>query len=441
MKSFGTSQVHLIPFDLGFVFYDVLNIDNSKNLIFGNEFVEELIETYKNKNPEVSIKNNIIFKHDEYNIKRVSFINSDLCDDAIAIFKLRFNLYCYILMSGVGMFVYIDNGLEAIPASIKPLTEPLHHAVVANYQKKITRLMMLKKFKCEESIFNIEKLMMEFRTCCWGIINDLVKQKKQKLLREFSSDVNYKSQGLSYVLTIYLLAQERYTSNEINHLLYSPIFNNITDVSHWQAINKKISKQYNGDVCCVKAADLEIHFSWSGVGVVSKQSFDKIEDIFNDKCVCDLLKAEIYVQSKWFIADNSLDNIKGQDNTLENMQRLLSLIDYSQAELENEVSANMSEFYKSILDKIISTSEVRKLYKSVSSQISSQMRIKEAIYEDKKDKNILIMNVFMALFTAASLFKAILEIIERDFSLRNIVLFLGSLIIAVTAVMFNHYYK
>lgn len=42
MPKFGVPQIHIIPFDLGVVFFDVLAIDNSKNLLFAEDFCDEM---------------------------------------------------------------------------------------------------------------------------------------------------------------------------------------------------------------------------------------------------------------------------------------------------------------------------------------------------------------------------------------------------------------
>lgn len=60
-----------------------------------------------------------------------------------------------------------------------------------------------------------------------------------------------------------------------------------------------------------------------------------------------LLKVEAYVQSRWFIADNSMDNVnKNSTATMESLQRTASLMEFYQAELDNEISANMNTLQK-----------------------------------------------------------------------------------------------
>lgn len=231
------------------------------------------------------------------------------------------------------------------------------------------------------------------------------------------------------------------TCNEINHLMYSPIFNNVFDPNYWTDIQERMNENCIEPECLVNATNIVVHFSWAGVAIVSDTTYKSFRDIICDPYLCDLIKAEIYVQSKWFIADNSLDNTKGHKYNLEGIQTFLSYMEYSQAELDNEISANMSTFFKMILAKIVLTSEIRKLYKSVISQIQTQKKLKEAEYEDKKAKNRLVVNGFLAIFTAASLYKTVIELIKNDYSKQNIIIFAFVLLLSLGIVVFEYYDK
>lgn len=65
-KSFA--QIHIIPFDIGYAFYDPLLMDNKKNLENAKEFMDKLKNYYANtsiqviNNYEIQMQNNIIKK-------------------------------------------------------------------------------------------------------------------------------------------------------------------------------------------------------------------------------------------------------------------------------------------------------------------------------------------------------------------------------------------
>ena len=155
--------------------------------------------------------------------------------------------------------------------------------------------------------------------------------------------------------------------------------------------------------------------------------------------ISELIKVEAYIQSRWFIADNCMDNItKTSTCSMESLQRLASLIEYSHSELENGISANMSSLYKTILEKVIATSEVKQLYKSVANQINIQKKIKEAQNQDRKKKHKLLVDIFLAIFTASSLYKTVRDIMKGEFSWKNLVLFIVLLAVAIATVLFNY---
>lgn len=66
--------------------------------------------------------------------------------------------------------------------------------------------------------------MLQFREICWDIVYDGVKHKRIDHLREYSGNRKYKSDGLSYVLTIYLFERGEISDKEMKHLLCSSMF-------------------------------------------------------------------------------------------------------------------------------------------------------------------------------------------------------------------------
>ena len=134
-----------------------------------------------------------------------------------------------------------------------------------------------------------------------------------------------------------------------------------------------------------------------------------------------------------------MDNVnKNSSYSMETLQRLASLIEFSQAEIESDISANMNTLYKKILNQVVITSEVKQLYKSVANQINTQKKIKEAQYQDKKRKNKLIVDLFLAVFSASSLYKTISDLVYGSFSWVNWLLFGAMSLVAVGTIIFNY---
>lgn len=429
--------MHIIPFDLGCIFNDCLSVNNSKNSVFAKSFNQNLINLAKEYG--IDVKDNITLKYLGQTVDGISFDNSDLVDSSICIASLLPHLKCYVLSNGVGVFVFSDfDGIALKNTDQSIFTHS--KALLANYQKEVSQAAILNRFEDKE-IFAEEKKMMElFRDLCWKIVNEGVKKKLIPHTRKFSGAKTYKADGLSYVLTVYLINKNALNENEINYLMESKIFNKVTTQSEWGNIDKIIKASKEEKVKHVLEADNALsYYSWSGVAVEVENNLTSYEEILNIPLIAELIKVEAYIQSRWFIADNCMDNItKTTTCSMESLQRLASLIEYSQSELENGISANMSSLYKAILEKVIVTSEVKQLYKSVSNQISIQKKIKEAQNLDRKKKNKVVVDIFLAVFTASSLYKTVWDIVKSQFSWRNWVLFIALLAVAIATVLFNY---
>lgn len=437
MTNAGIEQIHIIPFDLGCVFYDCLSINNSKNLEFAEAFNKELAKECKKH--KIDIEDNIELKRLGKTISGVKYKNNELAETAICIADLMPHLKCYVLANGVGVFVLADFEGKAL-GKTDPSIHLYSKALIANYQKKITQATILNRFDGEDIMPEEEKAMLTFREICWSIVAEGAKKRKIQHTRKYSGAKTYKADGLSYVLTIYLIKENELTENEFNHLMRSTVFSKVTDKNEWCNIHKTVTEtECEDSTTTLKIGDTYSYYSWSAVAVEIKQDLKTYEEIAQDPIISVLLKAELYVQSRWFIADNSMDNINKNANcSMESLQRLASLIEFSQAELENDISANMNTLYKKVLNQIVITSEVRQLYKSVASQINTQKKIKEAHYQDKKKRNKLIADLFLAIFSASSLYKTVLDLVTGNFSWVNWLLFAAMMLVAVGTIIFNY---
>lgn len=441
MKQIGVSQIHLIPFDLGIVFYDVLSIDNTRNLEYANTFCEELSQAIENKGWELTKLFNT--KGGRKGKKRVpltiDYAKNEFTDQAICRVEIKDNLVCYLLSSGVGMFEFADLNSEALLNTDKSIGN-YSKALVANYQKKVTQLTILNRADFPDVFPKEEESMLEFRRICWKIIEESTKQKKIKPVRPFSGREDYKSDGLSYVLTIYLIKKGELSQNEMDHLLCSSFFSKVANPEKWKGIDERIKNsepQQKSPV--VEVGFGKIYPAWSAVAVETSLPFDTMDDIRKNEDIVSLLKVESYVQSRWFVADNSMDNVnKSSTCSMESLQRIASLMEFCQAELDNEISANMGTQQKNLLKPIVETSEVKKLYKSVLSQINTQKKIKEAHYQDRKRKNKLIVDLLLAVFSANSLYKTVMDLVKGSFSWMNWVIFGAMMLVAIGTIIFNY---
>lgn len=440
MKKIGVPQIHLIPFDLGIVFYDVLSLDNTKNLLYANIFCEKVSQIVKNNGWKFqklfSIKGN---GEKSKTLSTISYDRNSFADQAICKVEIKDNLICYILSSGIGIFEFADLNSEALKNTDKSISN-YSKALIANYQKKVSQSTILNKADFPDVFPKEEESMLEFRRICWKIVDESAKHKKIKKVRPFSGCEAYKSDGLSYVLTIYLLKSNELSTKEINHLLCSSFFSNVTNANKWESIDEKIKNSEPQQTSqAIEVTTGKIYPAWSAVAVETSAPFETIDNIRDNEDIVSLLKVEAYIQSRWFIADNSMDNVnKNATYSMENLQRIASFIEFCQAELENEISANMGTQQKNLLKPIVETSEVKQLYKSVIGQINTQRKIKEAHYQDKKRRNKFIVDLFLAVFSASTLYKAVIDLVNGSFNLTNWILFGIMMIVAIGTIVFNY---
>ena len=98
----------------------------------------------------------------------------------------------------------------------------------------------------------------------------------------------------------------------------------------------------------------------------------------------------------------------------------------------------MGTTQKNILTQVVETSEVKKLYKSVLSQIKTQLKIKEAHYQYKKSRDRLVADLFLAVFTASSLYKTVMDIVHENYTWVNSLIFGAMVLLAIGTIIFNY---
>lgn len=428
------AQVHLIPFDIGYAFYDPLLIDNKNNLENASKFIDRLQRYYSKKGIEVIPNYELQIQNDK--VTKFYCKRNQGADNAIGIVKFTKNLFCYILTNGIGIFVLYDSNNEALKNS----TGIEKHNIVlkAACEKKIAQASILNQYEGEHVFKQYEEIMLEFREICWKIIREIATVHKS-LIRKFSSNKLYKSNGLSYVLTIHIFREGTITPKEVNSLMYSYLLSGIIKKENWQSIEEELKEEKQYEEKKIEITNEKIYFAWSGIAVITDKFTEIYEELIKNPIISALIRAEVYIQSRWFIADNSIDNINKSSNyNLESLQKIASMIEFSQAEIENETSANMDRLYKSILEGVVQSSNVKNIYQSVSSQLNIQKKIKEAYYADKRSRNRFLGNCFLAIFTACSLYQAVYDLITVKFNLWKGILFATILLISIIAVWIEY---
>ena len=439
MKNKILDQVHIIPFDIGTVFYDEVSLDNTKNIKLAELFTEEMSKFCKER--EYAFTKNfesVIIGRRKKDYKFFSYAYARHCLFHVVLSK---NLRFYMISSGVGVFVLNDIAAEYLPDDdLKNYeTSGLSHILLARYQKEYMQEKLLEPDETSKLV-TINNMMAEFKKKCWQTIEVLTKTLRINLLRPYSACDEYKHHGFSYVLSMYIANKKEVTEDELKYLLYASILKSNLHPSNWSKLAREgLGLMEHYECSMVKESERNsAYFSWSAVAIYTDIEYN-IDELAEIDIFKDMLKAEIYVQTRWFVGDNTLDNVRGKYYNLEKIERLLGLLNLTTSELSNETSANMSTFYKKICKCIIETSSIQSLYSSASTQLNIQRNIKMAQYGKAKNKNRLILNLILSLFTAISLAKTLKDFLDSEFNWRNWIIFAATICIAVGVIVVNYY--
>ncbi len=438
-KNVSAGLVHIVPFDIGYAFFDDLSINNSKSYKLMTTYIEFLKGECDRHGYEVH--NNLKLLNDQIDYV---FVDKKLCDKAFCYVKLLPGLYCYLLSSGVGVFVLCDLDQKAIKDEKDALSE-YGSLLTVGYQKVFTQDVLLDNPSNAEALSEERKAIRIFMGIAWRAVSKLNEKErkfKNRHIRKISSDASYKSNGLSYVLSIYVLDRAVFDDDQIDYLLYSASNNQVLQKESWKELSSKEIPQgaYKKQERKIENGDGDTFYSWSAVAIANSKRHIGFSDILNDGVLCDLIKAEIYIQSRWFLGDNSLDNFKmSKKINLEGIEKVKNVLEATYASLDNETSANMTTLYKKMIKEIIETSDIKRLYKSSISQLNIQKNLTLSKNEDSKRKSALITNILMSVFTAMSLYKSLNEFSKSSFDAKSITLFCCSLLLAVGMVVWNFF--
>ena len=141
------------------------------------------------------------------------------------------------------------------------------------------------------------------------------------------------------------------------------------------------------------------------------------------------------------MGDVAIDNFKFKRVSFENVVKTQAMVDIVKAELNNNTSANMTSFNRKVLNECIETSGIKQVYNLTSKQLKIQKQLIETRMSNKVRRNKLIIDLFVAIFTGASLYKAIMEAKNSSggWDWAAFAIFLVCVLIAVGIVIINHF--
>lgn len=431
----GNDIFHIIPFDSGLTFFDELSLNNKDSLSCINMYLDLLSDKINKSGFELFSNISAINDNGDYKVE-----DKIMCAEAICYIKLITGLYCYILQSGIAVFLCADFNSSKFSKSTMQKLSKQSQCLQLGYRKVYGQKALLNP-SYDTKVFSKEKeLMYQLMDDIWATTKEVARKYPKKYLRKNSSNLDYKHHGFSYVLSIYLINKDTISQNELLNLMYSSYWRQVLDEEKWPQIEDDIKKTVIKTTNYIdNGNNYQIHFSWTGVAIVSPKSFNCFKDVLDDSVVSNVVKAENYVQSRWFLGDSCLDNFK-LDKKI-NLEKIISIqneLEFIEAELDNTTSANMTSFYKKVTAKIVETSEIKSLYSSVIRQVKVQASLSRAKIEKSKRRSLFVSSILVSIFTAFSMYKSINEFLNSGFDTRNVILFITTCLLAFGLVVFEY---
>lgn len=328
--------IHIVPFDMGISFLNYEGVNRYSK----EQFVDDLREKVSS---------------DHYEVKEVKEVKEYFCR-----IILSEQIECRLFEFGIGVFVI--KGIPQLNFRDAKKIFQKYDACFAYYKKKMHQKIIL-----EGNSIELKK-MLSLMNKIWSL-----KKEGNQIVRDFSSNKNYKYNGLSYVLTVYHIIDDKINleNNTQLDILMNPAFlSNITEENKWDTI-KNTADNYNivgfkketyNDTSALIA-------SWSAVAVVEKEKTSFIDFIVD---------CEVSLQSSWFLFDVLIDNLKNKKFTNVELQRYKGLVVNVSLEIENTISANMSMNEMSCLDIIYETSGIKTICKKCLLLMDNYISIEEA---------------------------------------------------------------
>ena len=342
--------IHFIPFDMGYSFFDY----GTKTKQSSKDFIVKVEKACKK-------------------------INATFCqgtNNQIGSITLN-NIECILLNYGVGIFV-----------TKKPITSDCQEADL--YFKDIPAAQIYYHKKQEQKDIlkgtsSISKDITFIIDAVWSSID--VKE------RAFSSNHQYKSNGLSYVLSLYSL-KDKYDSVTIDFLMDPGLMHDIQDDSKWDFIRSSMasvpSKTYNSEPYGEKT---KVIASWSAVAVLNG----------DESALSKIIDYEINLQAAWFLYDCMIDNLKHENLSAVELQNYKSIYTGVNLEVDNIISANMSTCDINFMNLIKDTSGIELIKQKLDLLLNNKIALENAKSAEKQKVYGIITEILLVIFTLVSI--------------------------------------
>ncbi len=331
----------------------------------------------------------------------------------LCVVKISDHVECRMFNFGIGVFV-----IRGLPEKKKDELDaafPQSFACPAYYKKKTEQRAILHGDTDDPEIAAVFDAMRKI----WSL--------QKGSVRPFSSNEQYRSNGLSYVLTVYHIADrqiELQDNKQLDLLMNPVILNEILNEDKWSSINARVNayrpvgyqEEPFNDSSSVIA-------SWSAVAVVEKKATALLDSI---------IRYEVDLQSAWFLFDALIDNLNsGQLSDLE-LQRYKSTATDVYLDISNTLSANMSTSQKRSKKIIYDTSGLEEIKEKCILLLENRINIEQAKQSSQRAVDGMVSEILLVAFTLIQIYEPLKNMVKGVMTREDLIV--GAIVLAALAV-------
>ena len=311
-------------------------------------------------------------------------------------FKVKDNLYCYVMISGIAVFFEHSNPIDYKDEkyfSIETFCERQQY-----------------EYDYCDNPDNSQRKQYIYKFL--DILNDCINVKEFL----YSSIEHFGNHGVRYTLCICVINDPELISNNINiqykrnirALLDTSAFNNVLTECNLETIRQRIDNDPIDDVNFLELSEnLIFSDNWSGIVIAG--------DIKHNELVLKwMIEFEIWLQSHWLLFDAYCENVVRKKMTAAELQGILNRVEMIKVQLENDISSNMEQCRLKMRQSLIETSNIMTIYHRMHGLVNNKLKM-VVLYDDKnKDKYAILSDISLSIIALLQVYDVINDFIYKE---------------------------
>lgn len=261
-------------------------------------------------------------------------------DGCIAKYQITKQMACYILFSGIAVFLEIGEDI--------PFEDEQYFSLEAFHARQVYE----DDYCNNPEETSRKKPLYNFLRLLWKCVG--------RKDFPYSASDTYCNHGVSYTLCITMVNIPDLDPNHVpghlqrnfRALLDTSSFSNIYSTEQWPAIRQRIDNEETSDLNLRQLSEtLVFADNWSGVLVAG--DLEK-----NRTCITWLMEFEIFLQANWFLFDAYCQNVVRQNLSAVELQGILNRAEMIKVKLDNDISSNMEQSRHVLRNSLIESSDI-----------------------------------------------------------------------------------